>query len=554
MSLTGKSVAPLAIMAAFLILAIGFGALQVGVIAKSYQAIVRQSDPAVLRIVEMDRTVGQIGAAIDRDLTGRCLAEPTSCERAQRTVIAALARAQGQIGVARREDPAHRADYDGFARRFAAIAGPARAAAGLAVAGRTDAARSALTGADDQIAALSAALGAYADQRHAEAIAQARRMSDETQATIWGTLAVGVLAALLGAGLAGWMSIAFLAAPLIRLGEQMNALALGRHDVRLAGQDRSDEIGAMVRALAVFKDTAAARARAESALAAANERADSAARDAQAEIARVGRALSVGEFAASLAHEINQPISAIMMNCDACQNWLSDGDVNLAEARAVVQRIARDAKRAGDVVSRVRGMLTNAKPDYDAIDLNALIDETLSFADTELRRWGVTVRREYARNLPAVVGDRVQLQQVVLNLISNAVDAMKSTPRRQRTLTVASGLNDAREALVTVRDRGVGLEPGALERLFTPFFTTKTGGIGLGLSISRSIVETHGGRLWATALQPQGASFNFTVRAVQDNVLRPAGFAIAPRPAVRARPRRVVTQAARPRAAVARVG
>lgn len=493
-SLTGKSIAPVALMAIFLVLALGFAAAQIGEVAGAYQAVLARPDPAAARLEALD---GRIGAALSDELSVRCAgARPGGCRAAEREAASLIA----GIDQARIQD---------LARRVA--------------------------------------------------IAQAaRRAQRQAEATAWGVLAVGVLAALLGSGLAGWISLGTLAGPLVRLTAQMNALALGRIDVRVTDQYRSDEIGAMARAAAVFRETIAARRRAEALADAARQDAEAAARGAQAELARVGRALSVGEFASSIAHEINQPISAIVMNCDACENWLSDEAVNLAEARATVLRIARDAKRAGEVVGRIRRMLTNAKPDYGMLDLNELLDEALAFTEAELRRWGVSVKRELAPNLPAVVGDKVQLQQVMVNLISNAIDAMKATPQGQRALTVASGLGENRELLVTVRDRGPGFAPGALDKLFTPFFTTKTGGIGLGLSISRSIVETHGGRLWATAMQPQGASFNFTVRAVQDNVLRPAGFAAAPaRPAPRVRVRRpavVGAAEARPRRAVARAG
>lgn len=494
-SVTGKAVAPVALMAAVLVLALGFAAAQIGEVSAADQAVLARPDPAAAQRAALD---GRIGAALSQDLAARCAtAGRAGCRAAERETALLIA----GVDQARLQDAARRAATEAAARQTQARA----------------------------------------------------------QATAWGVLAVGVLAALLGAGLCAWIAIGTLARPLVRLTVQLNALALGRSDVRVTDRYRSDEIGAMARAAAVFRETIAARRRAEAQAAAARADAESARRGAQADLARVGRALSVGEFASSIAHEINQPISAIVMNCDACENWLSeDEELNLAEARATVQRIARDAKRAGEVVARIRRMLTNAKPDCDAVDLNDLLDEALSFTEAELRRWGVVVRRELAPNLPAVVGDKVQLQQVMVNLISNAIDAMKATPEGQRALTVASGLTDDRQALVTVRDRGPGFAPGALDKLFTPFFTTKATGIGLGLSISRSIVETHGGRLWASALEPQGASFNFTVRTAQDNVLRPAGFAVpapAARPAVRVRVRRpasIAVSESRPRRAVAR--
>ena len=371
--------------------------------------------------------------------------------------------------------------------------------------------------------------------------AQARQLADLARGKVWSTLAIGVLAAFAGLSFAAALSVSLVTGPMLELGAAMGDLARGRTNTPIDGRDRDDELGQMARAMADLRERHLAGLRAEAAVAGERAVAASAARLAQAEIARIGRALSVGEFTPSIAHEINQPISAIAMNCDACLHWLSDeGEPSLDKARAAIERIGRDAHRAAAVVNRVRAMLTNQRPEFAAADLNALAAETLSFAESELRRRDITAQTAFAADLPPVRGDAVQLQQVMLNLISNAADAMKATPRGERVLTLTTGLSPMGEPMVTVQDRGPGLGAEAGERLFEAFFTTKPGGIGLGLPISRSIVEQHGGRLWAGPADPGGAAFSFTVQAVKDNVVRPPGFAAAairPAPAVAGRRR-----------------
>lgn len=237
--------------------------------------------------------------------------------------------------------------------------------------------------------------------------------------------------------------------------------------------------------------------------------AEDAAREAQAELARAGRLLSVGEFASSIAHEINQPVAAIITNSDAALRWLARDPPDLDETRAAIERIIRDARRAGGVVARTRGLLAKAAPDHALLDINEVLEEVLLYTADEQRRSQVNVATDLGAGLPAVRGDRIQLQQVALNLILNGVDAMKSLTDRPRRLQIRSMLDTAGEVLVEVEDCGVGLDPAASDHLFEHFFTTKEGGVGLGLPISRSIVEAHGGRLWAGPASPHGAVFRF---------------------------------------------
>jgi len=234
-------------------------------------------------------------------------------------------------------------------------------------------------------------------------------------------------------------------------------------------------------------------------------------RENQEELARVARVLSVGEFASTIAHELNQPIAAIVTNGDTALRWLAADPPVLDEARAAVQRSIRDANRAAAVVSRTRAMLAKGEPAFAEVDINACVNDVLMFTDTALRRNSVTVRRRLAPT-PPVWGDRVQLQQVLLNLVGNAMDAMTASDAGSRGLGIITGVNDAGDVEVAVEDSGGGLDPAVAERLFDSFFTTKADGVGLGLPISRSIVETHGGRLWASPRDGGGTVFHFTLR------------------------------------------
>jgi predicted ATPase/signal transduction histidine kinase len=234
-------------------------------------------------------------------------------------------------------------------------------------------------------------------------------------------------------------------------------------------------------------------------------------REVQAELAHVARITTIGEMAASIAHEVNQPLSGVVINGNACLRWMAVDPPNLGETRDAVQRIIRDGKRASEVIARIRNMTKKSSTDKEPLDLNETIAEVAAFAQSELRRTRVTLRTDLARDLPTVMGDRVQLQQVVLNLVLNGIEAMGAVADRPRELVIETRREDAEHVRVAVRDVGVGLEPETVNRLFDAFYTTKPSGMGMGLSISRSIIDNHGGRLWAVPNHGPGATFLFTV-------------------------------------------
>jgi PAS domain S-box-containing protein len=241
------------------------------------------------------------------------------------------------------------------------------------------------------------------------------------------------------------------------------------------------------------------------------KRAEEALRQAQAELAHVTRVLTLGEITASIAHEVNQPLAGVTTNGNAGLRWLSRDPPNLEEARACLQRIIRDGNRASEVIARVRALAKRSASAKARLDLRDTLHEVLAVIEPEARRHRVAVHTDLAADLPLVWGDRVQVQQVLLNLVLNGIDAMKAVTDRPRVLGIRAQPHDAGHVLVAVRDAGIGLDPQGLERLFEPFYTTKPGGMGLGLAISRSIIEAHGGRLWAAANDEQGATFQFTL-------------------------------------------
>ena len=243
----------------------------------------------------------------------------------------------------------------------------------------------------------------------------------------------------------------------------------------------------------------------------ARQKAEKAAREAQAELARISRVMSAGQFASWIAHEINQPIAAIVTNGDAALRWMARETPDLEEVEAAIRRIIRDASRAASVVDVTRAMLMKDKPDFCDVDLNQVLEEALILTQAEQRRSQVSVQTSVAANLPSVKGNRVQLQQVVLNLVLNGIDAMKSIEGRPRVLFVKSEVTHSGDILVLVEDSGIGIDPANVEQLFEHYFTTKPFGMGLGLPISRSIVEAHGGRLWASPAAVNGAAFRFTL-------------------------------------------
>jgi signal transduction histidine kinase len=233
-------------------------------------------------------------------------------------------------------------------------------------------------------------------------------------------------------------------------------------------------------------------------------------RQVQSELAHVNRVTAMGELTASLAHEVNQPISAAITDAKTCLRWLTRDQPDIEEARAAAMRIVDDGKRAAEIVGRIRLLFKKGTPQQEPVDVNEIIQEMIVLLRGEATRYAVSVRTELAAGLPETVGDRVQLQQVLLNLIMNGIDAMK-TVDGTRELLVNSQRAENEHLLITVSDTGVGLPPRQADQIFDAFFTTKLNGTGMGLRISRSIVESHGGRLWASSNSPRGACFHFTL-------------------------------------------
>jgi C4-dicarboxylate-specific signal transduction histidine kinase len=213
----------------------------------------------------------------------------------------------------------------------------------------------------------------------------------------------------------------------------------------------------------------------------------------------------------SIAHEVNQPIAAAVINAQAALRWLGSRPPNLPEVRQALGRIVEHGNRAADVIGRIRALIKKAPPRKDRLEINQTIDEVIELTHGEATKNGVLVETELAAGLPLIHGDRVQLQQVILNLVINAVEAMSRVSAGERELLITTRQAEAGGVLVAVQDSGPGPAPAALERLFEPFYTTKPNGLGLGLSICRSIIEGHGGRLWASANAPRGTVFQFTL-------------------------------------------
>jgi C4-dicarboxylate-specific signal transduction histidine kinase len=219
----------------------------------------------------------------------------------------------------------------------------------------------------------------------------------------------------------------------------------------------------------------------------------------------------MGQLTASIAHEVNQPIAAAITNAQATLRWLSAARPDLEEARQALRRIVENGNRADEVIGRIRALITKAPPRKDDVAINDAILEVVALTHGEAVKNGVSVRTQLAEGLPAIEGDRVQLQQLILNLIVNAVEAMSGIGEGSRKLQISAEIDGSNCVLVAVRDSGPGLDPASMERLFDPFYTTKSSGMGMGLSICRSIVDAHGGRIWATANVPHGATFQITL-------------------------------------------
>jgi PAS domain S-box-containing protein len=234
-------------------------------------------------------------------------------------------------------------------------------------------------------------------------------------------------------------------------------------------------------------------------------------REVQMELAHANRVATMGHLTASIAHEINQPLAAIVTNAQVCLRWLTRDVPNLEEAREAAEYVARDGKRASDVISRIRALVRKTGSEKAQLNINQAIEEVVHLTEDEALRNVMVLRTELAGDLPFVLGDRVQLQQVLLNLIINGMEATSSVADGPRELLVYSRFHESNQVLVGVQDSGIGIEPENLKKIFDPFYTTKSQGMGMGLAISRSIVENHGGKLWASPNDGPGATFQFTL-------------------------------------------
>ncbi len=229
------------------------------------------------------------------------------------------------------------------------------------------------------------------------------------------------------------------------------------------------------------------------------------------ELARVTRVTTLGELTASIAHEVNQPLAAVVANAQACLRWLDRGTPDLDAVRRSVEWVIDDGNRASEVIRRVRALAKKSDIEMVPLDVNDVVREVIALVKREVFSHQVSLQMELAPALPTILGDRVQLQQVFINLVMNGIEAMQSVMDRPRELVIRSGQDEAHRVFLSVTDCGIGISAENADRLFNAFFTTKSGGMGMGLSICRSIIEAHGGRLWATANIPHGATFQFTL-------------------------------------------
>src|SRR6267142_1861710 len=282
--------------------------------------------------------------------------------------------------------------------------------------------------------------------------------------------------------------------PIVLGGEVLGVMEFFSHEIRPADRDLLNMTATIGSQIGQFIE----RRQAEDAL-----------HSAQAELAHVTRVATLGELTASIAHEINQPLAAVVNNATACVHWLAAH--NLEEARESAEFVIADGHRAGEIIGRIRALVKKAPSRKDRVDVNETILEVIALARSEVQSNGVSLRTRLGDELPLVLGDRIQLQQVILNLMINAIEAMNEVGDAPRELWISSVKDDSQSVLVSVRDSGPGLNPDSLDRLFHAFYTTKPHGMGMGLAISRSIVEAHDGRLWAAANVPHGAVFQFTL-------------------------------------------
>jgi len=284
--------------------------------------------------------------------------------------------------------------------------------------------------------------------------------------------------------------------PLLNDNEIVGTIALGRKQV----QPFTDK------QISLFRDFAA-----QATIALESTRRERQYREMQSELTHANRVATMGQLTASIAHEVNQPLGAIVTSAAACGRWLAANPPQMEKARRALERIVNDGRRAGEVIERIRALIKRAPPRKEVVDLNAAILEVTALTHGEAIKTGVTVGTQLASELPRIQCDRVQLQQVMLNLIVNAIQSMSGVEDGNRELHISTVSIEPKGVCVAVRDTGHGLRPESLPSLFEPFYTTKADGMGMGLSICRSIIEAHGGRLWATRCAPRGALFQFTI-------------------------------------------
>jgi len=306
------------------------------------------------------------------------------------------------------------------------------------------------------------------------------------------TIAGGVLS-LLVAALMGILLMRSIAIPLGRITGALTAITSGNTNVDVPEVNRGDEIGVLANATQVFKDTMIER------------------QNVQAEMARISRLTTMGELSASIAHEVNQPLAAIRTNADVGLRWLARDEPNLEEIKEAISSIALDAERAAKTIDNVRRLTTKSNVKFEYFDINIVIDEILTLTRSELGQHGVTLRTELLPGNLMAYGDRIQLQQVLLNLIMNGVEAMDTDTSPNNVLTVSTEYVEPDHIVISVKDTGAGIDPDNADHIFESFFTTKANGMGMGLSICRSIVEAHGERLWASPNEPHGTVFRFTL-------------------------------------------
>jgi C4-dicarboxylate-specific signal transduction histidine kinase len=248
-------------------------------------------------------------------------------------------------------------------------------------------------------------------------------------------------------------------------------------------------------------------------------RAEQAQREAQSDLMHITRVTTMDELAASIAHEVNQPLTSIVTSAETCLAWLDKEPPNLDRVRKGTERIIRDGLHAGDVIRSLRALVRKTTPEIRSLDLHDVMQEVLELLRGELNRHGATLETSFLKGLPRVLADRVQLQQVIVNLVTNGIQAMSAVTGRPRVLRVSTQLDPDEMVRIAVADVGIGLDPDQMSRIFEPMFTTKREGLGMGLPICRTIVEAHGGRLWASANPAGGAVFQFTLPVAPSSVL-----------------------------------